>query len=102
MKNNLLQIIRHYEINNQQRKFVEECYELIEAIIKAEQFEPKSFIQLNANVKDYINHIAEEIADVMVMLKQFQYYYDIEDSEIEKIMKEKIQRQLIRISEENK
>ena len=36
----------------------------------------------------------------MVMLKQFQYYYDITDEQIEEIMNYKIQRQLDRISEE--
>ena len=35
-----------------------------------------------------------------IFLKQFQYYYGIKDSEIEKIMEEKIQRQLKRIEEE--
>jgi hypothetical protein len=35
------------------------------------------------------------------MLKQFQYYYEIPDEEIERIMKYKIKRQLERIEEEN-
>lgn len=100
MKDDLLKIVNNYGINNQLKYIHSEYFELTEAIIKAEQFEPKSFIQLNANVKDYINHIAEEIADVICMLKQFQYYYGIEDSEIENIMKEKIDRQLRRIEEE--
>jgi len=99
MKDDLLKIINNYGINNQLKYIHSEYFELDEAIIKAEQFEPKSFIQLNANVKDYINHIAEELSDCFVMLKQFQYYYDIEDSEIEKIMLEKIDRQLRRIEE---
>ena len=51
--------------------------------------------------KYHKEHIAEEIADVMVMLKQFQYYYGIEDEQIKEIMKQKIERQLKRISEEN-
>lgn len=93
MKNNLLQIIQHYEINNQQRKFVEECYELIEAIL---HYENSRYFNDEYGVDDN-KHIVEEIADVMVMLKQFQYYYDIQDSEIEKIMLEKIQRQLGRM-----
>jgi len=44
-----------------------------------------------------VYHIAEELADVMVMLKQFQHYYGISDEEIEKIMKEKVDRQIKRI-----
>lgn len=102
MKQDLLKIINNYSINNQLKYIHSEYFELDEAIIKAENFQPQSFIQLNVNISHFVEHIAEELADVMVMLKQFQYYYDIEDSEIEKIMKEKIQRQLIRISEENK
>lgn len=42
----------------------------------------------------------EEIADITVMLKQFQYYYGIEDKEIEEVMKYKIDRQLERIENE--
>ena len=48
------------------------------------------------------DHIVEEIADVMCMLKQFQYYYGISDEEVEKIMNEKIDRQLERIKDESK
>lgn len=39
----------------------------------------------------------QEMADVTVMLKQFQYYYEISDEEIEEVMKQKIERQLKRI-----
>jgi NTP pyrophosphatase (non-canonical NTP hydrolase) len=101
MKDKLLQIINHYGINNQLKYIHSEYYELDEAIIKAEQFEPKSFIQLNVNVKNYINHIAEEIADVMVMLRQFQYYYGISDEDIEDVMKYKIDRQIKRMEDDN-
>ena len=34
------------------------------------------------------------------MLKQFQYYYEISDEEIEDVMKYKVQRQLERIENE--
>ena len=101
MKEDLIKIINHYGINNQLKYIHSEYFELDEAIIKAEQFEPKSFIQLNVNVENYINHIAEEIADVMVMLRQFQYYYGISDEQIEDVMKYKIDRQIKRIESEN-
>ncbi len=45
-------------------------------------------------------HIKEEIADVMVLLKQFQLYYDISTEEIKSIMKDKIARQLERMAKE--
>lgn len=47
-----------------------------------------------------IEHIAEEIADCTVMLKQFQYYYGIEDKEIEEVMKYKVERTIKRIENE--
>ena len=100
MKENLLNIISHYGIDKQLKYIHSEYFELDEAIIKAEKFEPQTFIELNVNTSVYISHIAEEIADVMVMLKQFQYYYKIEDKTIEDIMKQKIERQLERIDKE--
>ena len=36
-----------------------------------------------------LNHVAEEIADVMVLLKQFQLYYDISTEEIKSIIEAK-------------
>ena len=102
MKEQLKEIIEHYGIDKQLKYIHSEYFELDEAIIKAEQFHPKSMIQLNASVEDYINHIAEELADVMCMIKQFQYYYGITDEQIEDIMKFKIDRQIERIKNEEK
>ena len=91
MQENLLKIINHYGVLPQLKYFQSEVFELNEAIIKAENsFEP---------IQD-IDHIAEEIADVTCMLKQFQYYYDISDEEIEEVMKYKVERQLKRIINE--
>ena len=73
-------------------------------IINAENYEPKKgdiFGKINCNVNTYVEHIAEEIADVTVMLKQFQYLYEIEDKTIDNIMDKKINRQLERIGDEN-
>ena len=47
-------------------------------------------------------NIAEEIADVMIMLKQFRVYYNISDKTINTIMRKKIKRQLERIKNEVK
>lgn len=100
MKNKLLEIINFYGIDKQLKYIHSEYFELDEAIIDAEKFKSKSFTQLNINLQEYTNHIAEELADVTCMLKQFQYYYGISDEEIEKIMKEKVNRQLDRIEKE--
>lgn len=100
MKNNLLQIIQHYKINNQQRKFVEECYELMEAITQreypaiAKDKKPYELVEFEKA------HIIEEIADIEVMLDQFKAYYDISQEEISKVKDYKIKRQLERIEKE--
>lgn len=53
--------------------------------------------------KDYKKeHIKEELADVMVMLKQFQLYYNISTKEIKEVMKYKVDRQIERIEYEPK
>ena len=92
MKDDLLKIIRNYGLVNQMKHWHEEIYELDEAITQKEMED-----NLLEDLIDRKYNISQEIADCFVMLKQFQYYYDIEDSEIEKIMKEKIQRQLGRM-----
>ena len=96
MKDKLLQIINHYGVDKQLKYIHSEYFELDEAIFDYE----KMIFWGNGEANSFVRQIAEEIADVMVMLKQFQYYYDIEDSKIEKIMLEKIDRQLGRIEEE--
>jgi len=92
MEDKLLKIISFYGINKQLKYIHSEYFELDEAILSAECYKEMT-------LGDKI-HITEEIADVMVMLKQFQYYYDITDEQIEEIMNYKIDRQLDRISEE--
>jgi len=88
MKEQLKEIIDHYGIDKQLKYIHSEYFELDEAIIQDEDgFGGK-------------HHIAEELADVMCMIKQFQYYYGITDKQIEDIMKFKIDRQLERIKNE--
>lgn len=93
MKDKLLQIINHYGTIEQLKYIHSEYYELDEAIILKEVYGSKRDKALE-------RHIAEEISDIMVMLKQFQHYYEITDEEIEKVMEYKINRQLERIEKE--
>ena len=103
MKEKLLEIINHYGLMKQLKYIHSEYFELDEAIIDYNQsgwdFDYEDMEELE---KQYTTHIAEEIADVMVMLKQFQYYHNIKDEQIENIMKTKIKRQLERINLESK
>ena len=98
MTEKLLKIISHYGVNAQQRQLAEEVFELQEAIIKAECNRCIGVVRKPCD--ECINHIAEEIADVMIMLKQFRVYYNISDKTINTIMRKKIQRQLERIKNE--
>ena len=100
MKDKLLKIINHYGLDKQSKYIHSEYFELDEAIIQYEQ--AKRFMSNVIEFRLTKQHIAEELADIQVMLKQFQYYFDIEDGEIEETMKYKIDRQLDRIEKENK
>lgn len=92
MKEKLLKIINHYGILKQLKYFQSEVFELNEAIINAEN---------EYSMLKNIGNIAEEIADVMVMLEQFKLYYEISSEEITKIFWSKVDRQLGRIENEN-
>ena len=92
MDEKLLKIINTYGLMNQLKYFQSEVFELNEAIITGE------LLDLDNQA---INHIAEEIADVTVMLLQFKEYYHINGNDILKIMNSKIDRQIERIKREN-
>lgn len=99
MKEKLLKIINNYGVMPQLKYFQSEVFELNEAIINHEL---KKTVEYEIPLTEIVGtreHIAEEIADVQVMLAQFQYYYGISDEEIWEIMKYKVDRQLERIKE---
>ena len=94
MREDLLKIIETYGTLNQLKHFQSEVYELTEAIFDYEYTNKWNCADLEKHLKE---HIVEEMADVQVMLEQFQYYYGIENYEIDLIMNKKINRQLERI-----
>ena len=77
-------IINHYGVNAQLKKLTEEVYEFEEAVLEKHNKE----------------HITEEIADIFVILQQFKEKYNIDLAEINKVMKNKVDRQLKRMEEE--
>lgn len=99
MKEKILSIIKHYGVLKQLKYFQSEVFELNEAIIQYEIAYGDMCYSEEA-MKGQKEHIAEEIADVRVMLRQFQDYYDIPTEKIEEIMNYKINRQLERIEGE--
>lgn len=113
MNEKLRKIINYYGLNKQLKYFQSEVFELNEAIIKERNtgclenvidsvirvFSP---LMLQPYVDKNKEHIKEEIADVMVMLKQFQLYYNISTNDIKEIMKVKVNRQINRMEEKTK
>ena len=93
MKEDLLKIISHYGVNAQQRQLAEEVFELQEAIttLECRRYDIEG---------DEVDNIAEEIADVMVLLNQFKAYYNIPNETILVFMRGKVNRQLERIKNE--
>lgn len=106
MKEDLLKIIEHYKIIPQLKYFQTEVFELNEAIIEASiklrllEGNPPKMVE--PVVEELIQHITEEIADVLVMLGQFINYYGIKNKDIKKFIDYKIKRQLRRIEDERK
>lgn len=90
MEDKLKKIINNYGTLNQVRKFNEECYELTEAIFDYEYTGV-------ANNEKLIEHIAEEIGDVLNLVEQFMYYYNIDVQDVIEIKHKKIDRQLERM-----
>ena len=104
MKEIALEVINHYGVLPQLKYFQSEIFELNEAIItyeKSEEESCRSSISVTRLAQER-EHIAEEIADVRFMLRQFQEFYGITDEEIEKVEIFKGTRQLERIEKEGK
>lgn len=94
MKENLKKIIEYYGVRPQVKKFNEESYELEEAILDYINVEVYKGTKVEVYYKE---HLIEELADVEVMLGQFIEYYNIDRTDIDKVKKNKIERQLKRM-----
>ena len=101
MSEKLLKIIDNYGVMPQLKYFQSEVFELNEAIFQYEEQKrvcEQCCSRLHCDKER--EHIAEEIADVEVMLLQFKEYYHIDGNEILEIMNKKIDRQLERMENE--
>lgn len=87
LEKRLANIINHYGYECQRHKLKEECEELIKAISDYIEYEEKSDIF----------EVAEEMADVMVLIEQFQIKFSIPYEHIKDIMEYKALRQEYRI-----
>lgn len=70
-------IINHFGVDRQSRQAMEECGELIQAINKMLRYP-------NDEVKRI--ELIEEIADVLIMIVQLKIIFEIEQSEIKRMM----------------
>ena len=87
MNQNIKHIAKHYGFQHQVKKTTEECGEFIVALSKL------------ANDEGSRKDVLEEMADVMVMLQQMQYFLCINPSESHKTMEAKVHRQIERMNQ---
>ena len=105
MKDKIKKITSHYDFSNQVMQLSEECAELIQAVNKYRRFRgsknTRDEIIASANDSNMlIQNIAEEIADVDIMLEQMKVLLNLNPSAIEQIKEKKVNRQLARIERE--
>lgn len=106
----LEKICQQYGIRKQIKKLSEEVFELQEAVIDADQewhiSTDNPLVEIEKPTIQHIaknqEHIAEELADVMVLWEQIRLHYGIPPQTIAAITTEKVERQLKRIEEEKK
>lgn len=105
MNKDLLKIIQNYGLSNQLKKLSEELYEFQEAVLSYNLLKT-----INEDVKDKVLEknteyiykcVLEEYADLCVLLSQFELYFDLNEDEVLQVMRNKVDRQLKRIENDN-
>lgn len=89
------EIARHYGVDAQSRQAVEEMAELTQALTKFWRYKGDDA----QTIRGLRGHIAEEIADVSIMLEQLEILFDVKN-EVAENRSHKIFRQLDRIGKE--
>ena len=87
MNQNIKCIAKHYGFQHQAIKTVEKCSKFITTLSKL------------ANGEGSWAYVVEEMADVMVMLQQMQYFLCIDLSELHKAIDVKVKRQSERMNQ---
>ena len=105
MDKDLLKIIQNYGTSNQLKKISEELYEFQEAVLSYnllktinEDFKDEV---LEKNTEYIYRCVLEEYADLCVLLSQFELYFDLNEDEVLQVMRNKVDRQLKRIENDN-
>ena len=97
MNEAIRKIADHYGLNAQLNVATEELAELIQAIARFRHVNERDMLELAIRK----NLVAEEMADVEVMLAQIKYLMEI-DERVEAVAKYKIDRQTKRMKKETK
>lgn len=88
------EIAEHYGYSSQANMLMEECAELIQAINKHKR--DFRYMSNETNQKR-VDHIAEEIADVEIMIQQVEHLLGIDKKKVEEAKIHKITRQKVRM-----
>ena len=83
--------LSHYGKDEQMRIAQEECAELISALSKYHRVETFQAYD-KRKLQRAINHVAEEIADVQIMLDQLQLMFGFTKKQLDEIRASKIER----------
>lgn len=96
-----LRIISHFGINTQLDKLTEETNEFIDAVkeMRIITFNSEGDLGDKEAMDKAREHLIEEMGDILTILSQFVFYYEIEKPELDKFMDEKLERTLKRIEE---
>ena len=92
-------IMNYFGYRNQMKKLNEECYEFLEAVDNYEDL-----LMMIKNIPEKDKNVArgfviEEIADIVILLTQFIAKYDIKKDEVDKYIKHKLDRTIMRIED---
>lgn len=108
----LRKTISHFGYESQIKKLNEECFEVIEAsreLVDFIRYSPEDAAAMFVDGKSYTledyekkleTHLAEEIADVINVLRQIQLYFGISDSKVEKYRLSKMKELLKKIKKD--
>lgn len=99
MEKKCLEIARYYGFDAQTNQLIEECAELIQAINKYKRQFLRGQPVRKSSDKTPRDMIAEEIADVEVMLCQIKQMFGITERQIKDVAERKIERTMLRMEE---
>lgn len=96
-----LRIINYFGVEAQLDKLTEETNGFIDAVkeMRIITFNSEGDLGDNAAMGKAREHLIEEMGDILTILSQFVFYYEVEKPELDKFMDAKLERTLKRIEE---